>query len=78
MKRVRLEVEECEYSEIDRQIKEQFICGLDDEGMQVKIMSEIKTKSKTDNIISEQVLMLAKQEVASMVQIRGQGRPMPR
>ena len=67
MKRVRLETEECEYIEQDRQIKDQFICGLDDEVMQTKIMSEIKAKSKTDNVTSKQVLMLAKQEEASMI-----------
>ena len=36
MKRVRLEAEKCEYLEQDRQIKEQFICGLVNEGMQQK------------------------------------------
>ena len=36
MKRVRVEAEKCEYQEQDRQIKEQFICGLDDEDMKVK------------------------------------------
>ena len=73
MKRVRLEAEECEYIEQDRWIKEQFICGLDDEGRQTIIISEIKAKNKT-HITSEQVLMLAKQEEASMVQIRGAGQ----
>ena len=71
MKRVRSEVEECEYREQDRWLKEQFICGLDDEGMKAKIIGEIKVKGKTDNITSEQVLMLAKQEEASMMQLRG-------
>ena len=33
MKRVRVEAEKCEYLEQDRWIKEQFICGLDNEGM---------------------------------------------
>ena len=33
MKRVRVEAEKCEYLEQDRWIKEQFICGLDGEGM---------------------------------------------
>ena len=74
MKRVRLEAEKCEYLEQDRQIKEQFICGLDDEGMQTKIMSEIKAKSKTDNVTRKQVLMLAKQEEINMMQLRGAGQ----
>ena len=74
MKRVRLEAEECEYIEPDRWITEQFLCGLDDEDMQTKLMSEIKAKNKTDNVTSEQVLMLAKQEEASMIQLRGMGQ----
>ena len=36
MKRVRAEAEKCEYQEQDRQIKEQFIYGLDDEGIPQK------------------------------------------
>ena len=55
-------------------MKEQFICGLDDEGMKAKIIHEIRTKSKTDNVTSEQVLTLAKQEEASMIQTRGAGQ----
>ena len=60
-----------EYQEQGRQIKEQFICGLDNEGMQTKIVSEIKAKDKTDNVTSEQVLMMAKQEEASLMEIIG-------
>ena len=70
MKRVRLKAEECEYIEQDRWIKEQFIWCLDNEGMQTKIMSEIKAKNKAGNVTSKQVLMLAKQEEASMIQLR--------
>ena len=70
MKRVRLEADKCEYIEQDRWIKEQFLCGLDNEGMQTRIMSEIKAKNRTD----EQVLMLPKQEEASMIQLRGAGQ----
>ena len=68
MKRVRIEAEKCDYTEQDRQIKEQFICGLDDEGMRTKIMNEIKAKSNTDKVTSKQVLMLAKQEEINMIQ----------
>ena len=71
MKRVRMEAEKCEYIEQDRQIKEQFICGLDDEGLRTKIINEIKDKSKTDIVTSKQVLVLAKQEEANMIQRRG-------
>ena len=58
----------CEYQEQDRWIKEQFICGLDNEGMQTKIVSEIKAIDKTGNVTSDQVLMIAKQEEASLMQ----------
>ena len=78
MKRVRSEAEECEYQEQDRWIKEQLICGLDDDGMKTTIISEIEAKIKTDNVTSYQVLMLAKQEEASLMQIIGQSRPMLR
>ena len=54
--------------------KKTVLCGLDNEGMQTKIMSEIKAKNRIDNVTSEQVLMLAKQEEASMIQIRGAGQ----
>ena len=74
MKGVRVEAEKCKNLEQDRQIKEQFICGLDDEDMQTNIMNEIKTKSKTDNVTSKQVLMLAKQEEINMIQLRGAGQ----
>ena len=50
----------CEYIEQDRWIKEQFICGLDNEGFRTKIKNEIIDKSKTDIVTSKQVLVLAK------------------
>ena len=74
MKRVRVEAEKCKYVEQDRWINEQFICGLDDEGMRTKILNEIKDISKTDIVTSKQVLVLAKQEEANMIQIRGAGQ----
>ena len=74
MKRVRIEVEKCEYTEQDRWIKEQFICSLDNKGMQIKIVNEIKARDKSDNVTIKQVLMLAKQKVASMIQVRGAGQ----
>ena len=74
MKRLRTAAKECEYQEQERQIKEQFICGLNNECMQAKIISEIKAKGKADSITSKQVLMLAMQEEASMMQIIGAGQ----
>ena len=72
MKRVRSEAKECEYQEQERWIKEQFICSLDNEGIKAKVINEVK--SKTDNITSEQVLMLAKQEEIHKMQLRGVGQ----
>ena len=42
--------------------------------MKAKIINEIKDKSKTDNITSKQVLMLAKQEEIHMIQLRWAGQ----
>ena len=74
MKRVRAEAEKWEYQEQDRQIKEQFIYGLDNEGIQAKIVNEIRAKDETDSVTSEQVLMLAKQEEASLIQMGETGQ----
>ena len=62
IERVRLVANECEYQEHDRQITEQFICGLNDEHMQSEIISEIEARSKADKITSKHVLMWAIQE----------------
>ena len=53
----------------DRQVKEQFICGIKDEYMQRKIDSELKVISKTDEITSDKVLMWARQEEALRTQV---------
>ena len=42
--------------------------------MKAKIISEIRTKSKTDNVTSKQILMMAKQEEINVVQLRGAGQ----
>ena len=69
IKRVKLAANECEYQEHDRQIREQFICGLNDEHMQSKIISEVKARSKADKITSEQVLMWAIQEESNRTEM---------
>ena len=48
IKRLTLVAKECKYPELDRQVKEQFICGINSEDMQRKIDSEIKVTSNTD------------------------------
>ena len=51
---------ECNYQEVDRQLKEQFFNGLDDTEMLGEIIREL-TKVKADNtIIRETVLAWAK------------------
>ena len=56
MGRLRLAVVECNYSEVNRQLKEQFIHRLNDNDMVAEINREhTKTKESTD-IKSEQVL----------------------
>ena len=57
LERVRLAANECEYQEQDRQVREQFICGINDEHMHSKIISQIKARSKAEKITSKQVLM---------------------
>ena len=42
--------------------------------MQAKLISEIKDKGKADSFTSEEVLMFAMQEEASMMQIIGAGQ----
>ena len=42
-KRLRITAKECEYQEQDRQVKEQFICGLNDECMQRKIKVSLRS-----------------------------------
>ena len=53
IKWLRIAAEECKYQELDRQVKEQSICGINDEYMQIKIDSELKVISKTDEIMSD-------------------------
>ena len=60
MGRFQLSAVECNYQEINRQLKEQFIHGLNDMDMLQEIIREL-TKVKTDSVItSEDVLALAK------------------
>ena len=68
IKWLRKAAKECKYQELDRQVKEQFICGINNEYMQRKIDNELKVTSKTDEIMSNQVLMSVKQEEALRTQ----------
>ena len=74
IKRLKIAAKEFEYQEQDRQVKEQFICGLNNECMQRKINIEVKVISKADKITSEQVLLWAKQEESIMTQMLETGQ----
>ena len=69
IKRVRLAANKYEYQEQDRQVREQFICGINDEHMNSKIISEINTRSKGDKNTSKQVIMMAIQEECNRTQM---------
>ena len=51
---------ECNYKEIDHQLKEQFIHGLNNKMMLDKVIRELTTKSSNDQMTSEDVLIWAK------------------
>ena len=60
--KVKTVAKECKYQELDRRVKKQFICGINDQDMQRNIDNKIKVISNTDEIMSDQVLMWAKKE----------------
>ena len=51
---------ECNYREVDRQIKEQFIHGLINKGMLEEIIKELTTTKDDDQITSKGMLAWAK------------------
>ena len=59
---------ECGYREIDRQLKEQFIHGLNDKGVLDEIIKELTTKSKDKQTTGEGVLAWAKRVEAQWAQ----------
>ena len=56
MGRLRVAVAGCNYREIDRQLKEQFIHRLNDKVMLGEIIRELKAKSSNEQTTSEGVL----------------------
>ena len=52
---------ECNYKEVDRQLKEQFIHGLNDRVMLDEIVRELTTKNSSKQTNSEDVLLWARQ-----------------
>ena len=60
MGQLRTAVVECTYKELDRQLKEQFMHGLNDEEMLVEITRELTKCDENTTIHSENVLAWAK------------------
>ena len=48
---------ECNYNKIDRQLKEQFIHGLNDDDMMIEIMRKHIRNQENENVTSEQILV---------------------
>ena len=65
MGRLRLATGECSYQEIDRQIKDQFIYGLNDTDMLAEIIRQL---TKTLDVTNEQALVWAKRVEAQKAQ----------
>ena len=60
MGRLSLVAVECNYQEVDRQLKEQFIHGLNDKHMLEKIIKELTATDNDDHITSGGVLAWAR------------------
>ena len=59
----------CNYQEVDRQLKEQFMHGLNDKGMLEEIIKELTTTKNDDHITSGGVLAWAKRVEAQRGQV---------
>ena len=68
MGRLRVVAAECNYKELDCQLKEQFIHGLNDKAMLDEVIRELTTKGSNDQTMSEDVLIWAKRVEAQWMQ----------
>ena len=59
---------ECNYQEVYKQLKEQFIHGLNDKNMLEEIIKELTTVKSNDQITSGNVLVWAKRVEAQRTQ----------
>ena len=57
MGKIRVAAIECNYKELDRQLKKQFIHGLNDIDMLVEILRELTNHCENMLVASEQVLV---------------------
>ena len=69
MGRLHVAAVECNYRELDRQLKEQFIHGLNDKCMLDKIIKELTATNSNDEIASEGMLAWAKRVEAKRAQV---------
>ena len=60
---------ECNYQEVDRQLKEQFIHGLNDKNMLEEIIKELMIVRGDDQITNENVLAWAKRVEVQWAQV---------
>ena len=68
MGRLQIAAVECNYKEVDRQLKEQFIHGLNDRVMLDEIVRELMAKNNSRQMNSEDVLLWARQIKAQRAQ----------
>ena len=68
MGRLHVAVAECNYREVDQQLKEQFIHGLNDKIMLDEVIRELTAKSNNEQTTSEDVLAWAKRVKAQWAQ----------
>ena len=69
MGRLHVVAAECNYRELDRQLKEQFIHGLNDKCILDKIIRELTATNNDEHITSEGVLIWAKGIEAQRAQV---------
>ena len=69
MGRLHMAVAECNYKEIDQQLKEQFIHGLDDKTMLEEVIRELTARNNDEQTTSEGVLVWAKRIEVQWVQV---------
>ena len=68
MGRFRIATADCNYKEIDTQLKEQFIHGLNDNDMIMEIIEELTKTEIYENVTSEQILVWARRVEAQKAQ----------
>ena len=68
MGKLRIATTECNYKEIDRQLKEQFVHWLNDSDMSIKIIKELTKIEENYSMKSEQVLVWTRRVDAQKAQ----------